>query len=191
MCYGSVMRYLPLVLLPLVLACTTKSDVPADDTSVGTDSAAGDSSTTDTVDTSIVCNTDNEECAPNVAGCGGEGVNMLPGAACLGCHGEGAPASGRERAPTLSAAGTLFADWAGTAPAANATVRITDSTGRTVTLTTSRVGNFETNGRLTPPLTAEVETSAGVRRMNQEVNTGDCNSCHACEGDAGEKMYAE
>ena len=77
-------------------------------------------------------------------------VNVLLGADCLACHG------GRERAPTFTAGGTLFADWAGTAPAANATVRITDATGRTVTLTTSRVGNFETNARLTPPLTAEV-----------------------------------
>ena len=183
------MRHLAcLLLLPALFACTTKAEPAADDTSVGSDS--GDTSTTDTVDTSLVCNTANEACAPNVAGCGGEGVNMLPGADCLACHGEGAPA-GRERAPTFTAGGTLFADWAGTAPAANATVRITDAAGRTVTLTTSRVGNFETNARLTPPLTAEVETAAGVRRMDQEVNTGACNSCHACDGDAGEKMYAE
>lgn len=132
------------------------------------------------------CNTDNEACRAGT--CGGEGANMLPGADCLNCHSGGG--GGEDEAGRWSAAGTVFDDLLGSSGAGGATVRITDSTGYTASMTTSSKGNFYTSHTLVPPLTAEVETAAGTRVMGQEVSTGACNSCHQCDGAAGGKLYA-
>lgn len=164
------------LLLLSLLACSDKTgtDTGDQDTSEDTDSAQP------------TCATDNEECEPGVSGCGGEGANMLPGSDCLSCHTRG----GDREAPVWSAGGTLFTDLDGAEFASGAIVRITDSTDTTVELTTSSKGNFYTSRSLTPPLTVEVETDAGTVAMSRSVDTGACNSCHQCEGEAGGKMYA-
>lgn len=177
-----------LLFLTLV-ACSGGSDKGDDSSSTDT-SDSGDTAdtsdsadTTDTVDTAE-CNTDNEECEPG--SCGGEGANMLPGSDCLSCHTRG----GDEEAPTWYAGGTLFGDIDGSDGVSGATVHITDSEGTTVDLTTSREGNFYTSKHLVPPLSASVETDDGTVEMSGTVETGACNSCHSCEGEAGGKMYA-
>lgn len=167
-----------LLVLSLVMGC---DGAKVDDSSGDTDSGGSGS-----------CNTDHEECAPGVSGCGGEGDNMLPGSDCLQCHDGSGGEDDRvvEEAPLWTAAGTLFSDLDGTEGVSGATVRITDSTGKTVELTTSSKGNFHTSKSLTPPLTAEVVTDAGTVSMSAPVDTGSCNSCHRCDGPPGGKMYA-
>ena len=138
----------------------------------------------DTGPGSATCDYTHEECAPGVSGCSGESANMLPGSDCISCH------TGSGEAPKWQAAGTLFTDLDGTLAVADATVRVTDSTGTTVEMTTSSKGNFYTSKSLVPPLSAEVETDAGIVAMSQTVETGACNSCHQCDGTPGGKMYA-
>lgn len=172
----------PLFALFLLTGCPSsdKDSTPTDDTS-----ETGE--TGDTVDTSVECQGDNEECAPGVSGCGGEGQNMLPGSDCLACHSQG---SGEREAPPWEVGGTVFADAAGTAGVQNATVRITDATGETVELRTGSSGNFYSGGNLTPPYTVEVEYDGRVVSMGTPAETGACNSCHKCDGEAGGKLYA-
>lgn len=165
--------------LLLLVACSGDPK-PADDTA---DSGTDTAETGETADTHT-CNTANEDCGPGE--CGGEGINMLPGADCLACHTQG----GDREAPPWTAGGTVFSDEWGTSGAGGAVVRITDSTGHTETLTAGSSGNFYTRATLVPPLTAEVETDAGVVAMAGEVSTGACNSCHRCDGEAGGKLYA-
>jgi hypothetical protein len=169
--------------LLLILACATSK--PAD--------TAGDSATGDSPpDTASLpeCARTHEDCAPGARGCGGEGANMLPGSNCLACHAEGA-SGGRERAPVWSAGGTVYTDVYGSGGAAGVTVRVTDASGRVVSMRTASSGNFYTPSRLQMPLRAEVETADGqVRQMASSVETGACNSCHSCDGSAGGKLYA-
>lgn len=188
------------MILLIALGCTgskvdDSGNTSADDSSSQTDDSSShtDDSTSNTDDTGHqdtnpppTCNDDNEECAPGVSGCGGEGANMLPGADCLECHSR----DGDREAPIWTAGGTLFTDEYGAEFKSGATVKITDSTGQTVTLTSSSKGNFYTSKALTPPLSAEVTTDAGTLSMDQTVDTGACNSCHKCDGEAGGKMYA-
>lgn len=183
-----------LLLVLFLAACGTKD---GDDTSGGnggndssdTGETADTADTGDTSDSGVdtaVCNTDNEECAPGVSGCGGEGSDMLPGSACISCHSRG----GANEAPTWSAAGTLFSDIDGTAGVRSATVIVTDGSGNEERMNTSSSGNFHTNGQLVPPLNVRVEFDGRSVEMASAVNTGDCNSCHACAGEAGGKLYA-
>ena len=177
-----------LLLLLFLAACGTKE---GDDTSGGTDTSdtSDTSDTADTTDSGVdtaVCETDNEECAPGVSGCGGEGADMLPGSDCVSCHQRG----GADEAPSWSAAGTLFADLDGSAGVRSARVIITDSLGTEESLTTTSSGNFYTNARLVPPLSARVEFEDRTVEMAATVDTGACNSCHSCEGSAGGKLFA-
>ena len=153
----------------------------------GDDTSGGGETGGDSADTGAPpeCNPDNEECAPGVSGCGGEGPNMLPGSDCLACHTQG----GDREAPVWTIGGTVFADRYGTASAPTARILITDATGQTVTLNPASTGNFYTSQRLTPPFSASVETDAGTLTMSTTVETGTCNSCHSCEGEAGAKLY--
>lgn len=178
-----------LLLVFILAACGTK--VEGDDTEA--DSGGNDTAeTVDSADTSdsgvdtAVCNTDNEECSPSASGCGGSGADMLPGANCLSCHTRG----GANEAPTWSAGGTLFLDIDGSAGVRGATVIVTDVDGNEETMNTSTSGNFFTNGRLTPPLTARIEYGGNTVEMASSVNTGACNTCHTCEGAAGGKLHA-
>lgn len=170
-----------LILMGMLLACVGEKP--------GTDTGGGDSGHTGETAAST-CDTTHEECAPGVSGCGGEGANMLPGSDCMSCHtGEGENLVA-EDAPRWTAAGTLFSDADGSSGVADATVRITDSTGTVVELTTSSKGNFYTARALTMPISAEVETADGIVSMGRMPDTAACNSCHRCEGEAGGKMYA-
>ena len=115
---------------------------------------------------------------------------MLPGSDCLACHSDGA--GGRERAPVWSAGGTLYNDIYGSRPVSGATVRVTDASGRVVTMRSSSSGNFSTATRLLAPMRAEVELADGtVFAMGREIDEANCNSCHSCDGEAGGKIYAE
>lgn len=190
------------VLLPLLtFGCNTKASSTGDDTQGTSDNGGGDTSTSGD-DTSGgnngggngggdtgVCNDANEDCTPNT--CGGEGDNMLPGSDCLTCHtSRSMAAPPPESAPPWTLGGTLFDDALGTAGVSGATVTVTDSNGQTATMTTSRVGNFYWSRSLTPPFTASVTTSSGTREMKESFDTGACNSCHKCDGEAGGKLYA-
>lgn len=151
------------------------------DTNGGGGNGGGNGGTDTNVDPS--CNSANENCGPST--CGGEGGSMLPGSDCLSCHRSG----GAEEAPTWYAGGTAFVDDLGSDGASGATIKVTDSTGYTATMTTNSVGNFYTSHRLVPPLTATITTSAGTQAMGSTVNTGACDSCHSCGGEAGGKLY--
>jgi len=169
-------------LLLLLVGCETPPNKDTNST------GGGDSGNTNTQDTgsNLTCNTQNENCGPDVSTCRGEGGTMLPGADCISCHSQG-NFPGREDV-YFSIAGTIFTNKAGTAPLNNATIRVTDSTGNTVTLHSNSVGNFYSEQRVSPPLTAEVEVDGNVRSMGSSVDTGACNSCHQCEGSAGGKL---
>jgi hypothetical protein len=165
-----------------LLACT--GGTPKDSTIVGND----DSTTDSPVDTGAgkTCNTDNESCAPG-GSCRGEGINMLPGADCISCHTRG----GEREAPPFQAAGTVFNNRWGDQGQGGVTVRITDADGTVFEERTSNVGNFEISQTMSFPIRAEVESSAGIKQMADEISTGACNSCHSCEGEAGGKLYAQ
>jgi len=91
------------------------------------------------------------------------GPLMAPGQDCLSCHdGRGAPA--------FSAAGT----WAGP----GATVTLTDSAQKVVTLVTNQVGNFYTAEPLAFPITVSVDG----RTMPDPAGYGGCNRCHGSGG---------
>ena len=112
---------------------------------------------------------------------------MLPGADCVACHSR----NGEREAPPFQAAGTVFNNRWGDQGQGGVTVRITDATGTVFEEKTSNVGNFEISQALSFPIKAEVESSAGILKMEAEANTGACNSCHSCEGEAGGKLYAQ
>jgi hypothetical protein len=126
---------------------------------------------------------------------------MLPGANCMNCHVAGKledkTGSGwTKRGPLeddelfFTIAGTAFADRYGSGAASGATVRVTDSQGKVVTLTSNAAGNFYSTEPVVPPLTAEIERNGQVRSMGSQATTGACNSCHYCEGPPGGKLYA-
>ncbi|RME28292.1 MAG: hypothetical protein D6798_02720 [Deltaproteobacteria bacterium] len=134
------------------------------------------------------CNTDNEDCGPGT--CSGEGVNMLPGADCLACHQQGLMPGGEDEPNKwYTVAGTVFTDLQGTDGESGAIIRVTDSVGTTVEMTSSSAGNFYSRTALTPPLSAEVEVGGSVQAMATPVDTGACNSCHRCDGPAGGKLH--
>jgi hypothetical protein len=134
----------------------------------------------------VECNIENEECEPGVEACeGDEGKNMLPGANCISCHSYGNIDDG----PQFSIAGTIFEDGAGTDGFKGAIVRIFDAAGNTFELTSTREGNFFTDEFVAFPISAEVEVDGNIRAMNDPIETGECNTCHTCEGDAGNKIF--
>ncbi len=138
------------------------------------------------VDTDLLgeCDTTNEDCAPGVRGCGGQGSTMLPGADCLACHGS------TGFAPEWTAAGTIFTDASGLRPAKNVTVTITDKTGKVAAVNSNSAGNFYTTKSLTFPITVEIEKNGVKKQMASAVDSGGCNACHSCSGEAGGKLYA-
>jgi len=149
-----------LLLLAFFAGCDGPSDKPVDDTG-GTADTSDTSDTVDTTDTGPApeCNTDNEACEPGT--CGGEGGPMLPGSDCVSCHsaGSGAGESGEQ---------DELAVWtiAGTAFA-------------------DRYGGAKAPGATVRITGADGET----RAMGGSQNYGGCNSCHACAGAVGDKLY--
>jgi hypothetical protein len=139
----------------------------------------------DTGNTIIVeCNMENEDCGPGDCE-GDEGKNMLPGADCTSCHTYG----NMEEGPRFSIAGTLFEDGVGTDGFKGATIRIFDSAGNTFEMTSNKVGNFFMDEFISFPISAEVEVDGAIRVMNDPIETGACNTCHTCEGEAGNKIF--
>lgn len=132
------------------------------------------------------CDTSNESCAPGT--CEGEGPDMLPGSNCLACHSPGNYEEDEDDA-FWSVGGTVFTDLDGTDGASGVIVRVTDSLGTMVQMSTSAAGNFYSRDALTPPLTAEIEVDGVTIAMGSEVETGACNTCHSCDGEAGGKIY--
>ena len=130
-----------------------------------------------TSSTGGTCNNANESCTSGT--CSGEGSIMLPGATCQNCHGN-----------NFSIAGTVFSDSDGGSKSSGATIFITDSTGKSVTLTSNSVGNFYSTSSMRPPLTAEIDQNGWTMAMSSQATTGACNSCHKCGGAAGGKLYA-
>lgn len=145
----------------------------------------------------VSCNTKNESCAPYT--CNAEGApTMLPGSNCQSCHSPGNLPEDLTGAPTArqsaddlnwSIAGTAFADIVGSSQLSGAVVKVTDSTGKVVSLTTNRAGNFYSNTPMTPPLTAQITADGQTYEMASPVDTGACNSCHTCNGTPGGKLY--
>ena len=148
---------------------------------------AKNDSSNDTGEVIVVeCNTENEDCVAGIEACeGDEGKNMLPGANCIACHSYGNIDDG----PQFSIAGTIFEDGAGTDGFKGATIRIFDAAGNTFELTSNREGNFFTDDFIAFPINAEVEVDGAIRVMNDPIETGECNTCHTCEGDAGNKIF--
>jgi hypothetical protein len=158
-------------MLLLLFAC----GIPPSGTTppVGDDSVGG-----------FVCDPKNEDCRPGT--CGGEGGRMLPGADCVVCH--DGTSSEDDEAPRFGAAGTAFRDLGGSDGLSDALVRVTDANGTVVELATNSVGNFYTTRTFVFPIDAEIEVGGTVRAMAASVDVGACNSCHACDGEAGGKL---
>jgi hypothetical protein len=96
---------------------------------------------------------------------------------CLTCHtGSGAP--------KWTAAGTLYADAAGTTAVAGATITLVDSTGKEVKIVTATNGNFWTSQALTPPLHPKASKCPSSAAMSGNAQ-GACNSCHSAGGSKG------
>lgn len=100
--------------------------------------------------------------------------NMHPGTSCARCHVEG---GGFGKGSPFGAAGTIYSRAGKTRGVARVAIDITDSRGRSVSLTSNDVGNFYTGQSLTPPL--EVKLSrAGAPSVFATAPSGDCNACH-------------
>lgn len=109
---------------------------------------------------------------------------MHPGKACITCH------TDEDEGPIYSIAGTLFPtahepdDCNGAAGSSTgAVVIITDANGVEKRLTPNSVGNFYTTARIAMPYKAKVVVDGVERRMNNEQDDGDCNTCHTQNGE--------
>ena len=114
---------------------------------------------------------------------------MHPGGACISCHEQ---EQDDDDVPSFYVGGTLYPT--GHEPDdcygfAGAIVEITDSTGQIFSLTTNASGNFlidqDDVDSFVTPITARVLYQGKVRQMDQEVDTGNCNSCHTEAGSNG------
>lgn len=184
-----------MVLMILALACTPDPAKDAADSAdtgpeVVDDTGGSDNGGNGDSGSERNCNTANEECGPDVRGCNGEGGEMLPGADCIACHSEGNAEDPREMG-LWSIAGTAFTDIDGTGPLQGAVIRVTDATGAEISLNSNRAGNFYTERTITFPITATITSGGQTREMSQEVETGACNSCHTCDGEANGKLYGD
>jgi hypothetical protein len=56
-------------------------------------------------------------------------------------------------------------------------------------MTSNKVGNFSMDEFISFPISAEVEVDGAIRVMNDPIETGACNTCHTCEGEAGNKIF--
>jgi hypothetical protein len=148
---------------------------------------ATDKDTTDTTDVTDVtpdnCDTTHESCAPGT--CGGEGSRMLPGSDCLSCHKSG----GAREAEPWSVGGTVFLDADGLDAGEGAIIRITGADDRVTELTANSVGNFYAERNIAFPADVEVEYNGATIQMGSQIETGACNSCHKCDGEANGKLY--
>lgn len=113
--------------------------------------------------------------------------DMFPGRACISCHTEENLEEMEEEAPRFMFAGTVYPtvhepnDCLGTG---GATVVVTDANGVEHTATVRPSGNFfaELEGSLAFPIFAEVRKNGQVIKMQDAVDSADCNSCHTEAG---------
>lgn len=140
------------------------------------------------------CQDGNEDCGPGTCD-GDDGDEMLPGSPCIACHSPGnldddrAPA--RDEDEHFTVAGTVFVSANGGAGVSGVTVEVSDADGEVIQMTTNEAGNFWSDRQVTPPLLAELVVDGERTAMRGDFDSGDCNDCHACDGEAGEKIYAE
>jgi len=139
------------------------------------------------------CQPDHDHCDWEQCSDAEPGEEMLPGADCLACHnaevmtGQAPPPHGDS---PFFLAGTVYDTALGGAGRADVIVKIYDVQGIAVELTTNASGNFYSSQPLAPPYTAEIWAGKEVLVMETAVETGACNSCHRCDGEAGGKLYA-
>jgi ABC-type nitrate/sulfonate/bicarbonate transport system substrate-binding protein len=96
---------------------------------------------------------------------------MNPGQACLNCH------SGKKQ-PTITFGGTLFNSATGGSAVSGATVTVTDTNGKVVSVVTGPTGNFYTSDALVFPATVQISKCPDTVSMVAAAASGDCNSCH-------------
>ena len=146
---------------------------------------------------SAACVAEQEEPYPVVPGSGSPSDGSQDGGAGQPCPQEAAPPDGHHNAglnclmchtgtaaPRWTAAGTLYADKAGAAPVAGATVTITDANGKQVSIVTAINGNFWTSESLVPPLHPSASSCARSAAMTGSA-AGACNDCHQASGSPG------
>jgi hypothetical protein len=108
---------------------------------------------------------------------------MHPGVACIACHTQ-------DNGPTFAIAGTVFPtahepDDCDGLTTTGATVEITGSDGKTLTLTVNSAGNFYSATKVAKPYKAKVIVGTKSRDMAGAQTDGDCNSCHTTDGANG------
>lgn len=105
------------------------------------------------------------------------GPMMRPGQNCLRCH----VANGQASNKPFSVGGTVYAaaDANACDGAAGVTIRVTDSTGKKVSMVSNEVGNFWSLERLTQPLNMEAELGGRIVTMPVTAPTGGCALCHS------------
>ena len=99
---------------------------------------------------------------------------MNTGQACIDCH----VAGGRASQLAFTAAGTLYSSASGGKVVSGATVTITGSDNKKVTIVTANDGNFYTNSPIAFPATVQVSKCPDTAAMSATLANGDCNSCH-------------
>ena len=119
-------------------------------------------------------------CTSNNTWTTGNSQNMAPGQTCPDCH------SNFQLAGTLYPSGHEPANCNGVdGLATNATVVVTDATGRQLMLYPNTVGNFYTSIVVTPPYSAKVVANGKERAMAVTQTIGACNTCHTQTGANG------
>jgi hypothetical protein len=110
--------------------------------------------------------------------------DMNPGEACMACHQV-------KGGPNLSFGGTVYTGLHepdlcyGKAPPPVLTVTVTDRLNRQVSVFATDDGNFQVpvqNPPLRAPFRAQITDGKNTRKMNGQVTSGDCNSCHTVAG---------
>lgn len=98
---------------------------------------------------------------------------MNTGQACVSCHGSG-------QSPAMTVAGTVYASATGGSGVSGATVTVTGSDGKKVTMVTGRSGNFYSNSSISFPATVQVSKCPDTQTMPTTITKGDCNmgGCH-------------
>ncbi len=121
-----------------------------------------------------------------------ESKDMKPGAACVSCHQNPTAECGDEEdGPGLSFGGTVYPtanepDDCIAAGVEGTTVVVTDANGVEHTATVRASGNFYVKGSsLAMPITAEVRRNGNVIKMEDPVDSADCNACHTPLGKEG------
>lgn len=134
----------------------------------------------------VACSSSSEEEPVDETELGFEvGPEMLPGDNCLRCHSEN---SKYPTAPRWTAAGTVFAAHDSEEGVAGAEVTVTAADGKSITLTSNRVGNFYTAEPLTAPLRIKLTHESFEAEMPIEAPAGSCNACHSWPDATGDAL---